>query len=99
VAKTKTVRKKTRARKKNPLYVVTNDGKDVESASNFLEAWCKKMGVDFIYQFVKGYIDALVASINSYPMLVALKRKLEEFIAFLEGVMATVPGLGLLAKA
>ena len=39
-------KKKTKnTKKKNPLYVVTNEGKDVETADNFWDAMVKKFNL------------------------------------------------------
>lgn len=76
---------------KNPLYVVTNDGKDVESAENYIELFFKKAGLDFVYKFVIDYLEALIQSVNSYPMLVEIRRLIDQAIEALSKVVKVLP--------
>lgn len=84
----KTVKKKNTQRRNkkntNPLYVVSNDGKDVEEASNYIELFFKKMGMDSVYEFLMSYLTGLLEMVNSYPMLVEINRVLEQIVAILE---------------
>ena len=67
-------------KKKNPLYIVTNDGKDVESADNHIEALFKKAGLDFIYKFIMEYFKALLETVNSYPMFLEVKKFIDKAV-------------------
>lgn len=86
-----------RPKRENPLYVVTNQGKDVESASGLFDAMIKRLGVapivyllgDIFYEILK----ALLNQVNSYPLLVAAQEILSKLIQQLEELMARL-GLG-----
>ena len=70
-------------RKKNPLYVVTNKGKDVEIAKNYLDALIKLLGIAPVIDFIKFIINFMVERVTSYSTFVQLKNFLDNVI---EGV-------------
>ncbi len=85
----------------NPLYVVTNQGKDVETASGPLDALIKSLGLapaasfisHIIEEFIAQFTQFLAASINSYPLLVAAQAFLKQWIHTFEMLLARL-GLG-----
>lgn len=81
----KKVTKKVKTKRKvNPLYVVTNDGKDVEAASNYIELLFKKLGLDFVYEMMAEYLKGLLELVNSYPMLVEINKIIEQVVDAME---------------
>jgi len=79
--KRKTAKKKTtkKANKKNPLYVVTNDGRDVESANSLLDAAVKKFNLQPAIDLIWKVLEMLAKQLNSYAALVWLEKELIRF--------------------
>lgn len=81
----------------NPLYVVTNKGRDVEQAEGFMDAMVKRFGLgpglDFFSEVFFQLLNALLAQVYSYPMLVAVQKSLQQLIHQFELLMARL-GLG-----
>ena len=78
----------TNRKKKNPLYVVTNKGKDIEEADGFFHALIKKLGIEDALKMLMEIFNSLwemvckYGAINEAQKLVdqwheALKRLLE----------------------
>ena len=68
-------------KKKNPLYVVTNDGKDVQAADGVIEALCKKLGLEPVVQFFQAFIESILQQVNSYAMLKSVNEMLTNLLA------------------
>ena len=64
--------------RKNPLYVVTNNGKDVERVRSLWDALVKKFGIGPLVEFINIMLQQLFALVTSYPMLVAVNRYLNQ---------------------
>ena len=81
----------------NPLYVVTNQGKDVEEASGLFDLLIKKLGIspylEGLSNALNMLIELLVSQINSYPLLVEAQKLLEKLIYQIEISLARL-GLG-----
>ena len=60
----------------NPLYVVTNDGKDVTSADNLWDAVVTKFNLKPLIDLLLVIFEALAKQINSYAALVWLNEEL-----------------------
>lgn len=71
-------------KKKNPLYVVTNKGRDVEAAETIFDALVKRFGLGPIFKFLDEILEELLknllAQISSYALLVAAQKMLSEMI-------------------
>lgn len=80
-----TTQKKSR-KKKNPLFVVTNKGQDVEMATHYGEALLKLLGLENAWKFLMDILCDVLKSVKSYPMVVAIKEWLDDV---LEKLMAT----------
>ena len=65
---------------KNPLYVVTNSGKDVEAALGYFDAVIKKLGLQPLVDFIDEILRILIENITSYPMLVAVNDFLSDLV-------------------
>ncbi len=84
---------------KNPLYVIKNNGVDVESAQNFFELLLKKFNLEPTLNFINTVIMPtlqdyfqkltveLFSKVDSYPMLIEVK-KIYDF--FLEKVITLI---------
>lgn len=63
-------KKKTKnQKKKNPLYVVTNEGKDVETAENFWDAIVKRFNLAPLLEVAEFLLQAMMKYVQSYAML------------------------------
>ena len=58
----------------NPLYVVRNNGVDVEAASGILDMLLKKTGIDQILPILENIMAILFSQVNSYPMFMEVKK-------------------------
>tara|TARA_R110000868_G_scaffold61524_4_gene186990 strand:- start:3082 stop:3354 length:273 start_codon:yes stop_codon:yes gene_type:complete len=80
------VNKKT----KNPLYVVTNDGKDVLEANGLFDALFKRLGIEPLIAQLEGLMQALLAMVTSYAVFSVVKEWLDQFVALLESIIKKV---------
>ena len=58
----------------NPLYVVSNNGVDVEAASSLIDLILKKTGIDQMIPFLENIMSILLSQVNSYPMFLEVKK-------------------------
>ena len=62
------------AKSKNPLYVVKNNGVDVEEAVSYLDLILKKLNLDALIPVVQAIVDTLFQEVKSYPMFLEVKK-------------------------
>jgi hypothetical protein len=67
-------------KKNNPLYHISNDGKDVESVSGFIELVVKKLGLDPVVSMLEEFFQFLMDQVTSYAMFTAVKDIFDELI-------------------
>lgn len=81
----------------NPLYVVTNKGRDIEQAESLVDALVKRFGltpgIRFLSDVFSQILNSLLAQVYSYPLLVAAQQALQQLIHQFELLMARL-GLG-----
>lgn len=86
--------KKTTTKRKNPLFVVTNKGKDVEQAQTFLDALFKKIGLSHtvkeMEKNLQEFIHFLFSLVKNYAVFMAVKNILDQVVAKLEAVVKAV---------
>ncbi|MBY0414491.1 MAG: hypothetical protein K2Q18_10010 [Bdellovibrionales bacterium] len=58
----------------NPLYVVRNNGVDVEAANSLLDLLLKKTGIDQIIPILENIMAILLSQVTSYPMFMEVKK-------------------------
>lgn len=58
----------------NPLYVVRNNGVDVEAASSILDLILKKTGLDQLVPVLENILAMILSQVNSYPMFMEVKK-------------------------
>lgn len=68
----------------NPLYVVTNQGQDVEAVANFWDALVKKFHLRPFIEAFEAIFNELFEIVKSYPLLVSAQKTLNEFIEKIE---------------
>lgn len=82
------------AKKKNPLFVVTNKGKDVEHAKNMFEVLVKKLGltktVSEIERAFHDFIQFLMSFIQNYAFFIAIKNMLDAMVEKLEAFVKII---------
>jgi hypothetical protein len=60
--------------KKNPLYVVSKNGVDVEAANNILELLIKKTGIDKVLPVLENIMALILSQVTSYPVFMEVKK-------------------------
>jgi hypothetical protein len=74
----------------NPLYVVTNKGKDVEEATGVLNALLKRLGLEDAVAIIGQLIKSMLEQVQSYAFFVEAKRILDQLVALLENILKMV---------
>lgn len=75
------------AKNSNPLYAVTNNGKDIEEVSDYLELIITKLGLTPVVEFLDNLLLSLFEMISSYAVFVAVQAYIDELIQKLESLM------------
>jgi len=65
---------------KNPLYVVTNKGRDVESALGHLDALIIKLGLRPVLDFFDDMLKIVLEQVQNYAMFLAIKQFIDDLI-------------------
>ncbi len=78
------------AKKNNPLYAVTNKGKDIEEVSGYVDLLITKLGLNPILEFFEELIDFLLKQISSYASFVAMKEFLDDLVSKLDLLFSQV---------
>lgn len=58
----------------NPLYVVRNNGVDVEEANGLLELFLKRTGLDKMMPMLETMVQLLLSQVESYAVFIELKK-------------------------
>ena len=74
------MRPKNKKKSNNPLYVVTNNGKDVEPVGNYYEAFIKKFGLEPIVSFLESMLELLLAQVTNYAGFAFIKELFDELM-------------------
>ncbi|WP_417335012.1 hypothetical protein [Halobacteriovorax marinus] len=64
----------------NPLYHVSNDGRDVEHVNNIFELLIKKFGLTPVIDFLESMFQFMLDEVKSYPIFLLLKDMLDQII-------------------
>ncbi len=59
---------------KNPLYVVSKNGVDVEAASGIWDLLLKKTGFDQVIPLLENILAFILSQVNSYPVFIEIKK-------------------------
>lgn len=62
----------------NPLYVVRNNGVDVESANGILELLMKKTGLDKIMPMLETFMQIILSQVQSYAVFIEVKKMFDQ---------------------
>ena len=72
---------------KNPLYVVSNSGQDVESVTSYLELVIKKFGLRPYLDVLDSLVAMLTNQVGNYGFFVALQEFIDHIVAQIEKVV------------
>ncbi|MCK6594220.1 MAG: hypothetical protein L6Q33_03400 [Bacteriovoracaceae bacterium] len=75
------------AKTKNPLYVVKNNGVDVEVAISFFDLMLKKFNLEAIVPIFEAVVQAILSEVNSYPVFLEVKKMLDLFFEQFIGIL------------
>lgn len=78
------------SKKNNPLFVVTNKGKDVEIAESFVDALVKKFNLQPMINIVEMIYQFLLEKVNSYATFQILQKFLDDLVLSLENILKTI---------
>lgn len=75
---------------KNPLFVVTNQGQDVEMAEGFFDAFIKKFNLEPVMNFLDILWEILLSQVSNFAMFQVVKSLVDEVVEFLEKTVKKV---------
>ena len=81
---------KNSSKRKNPLYVVTNDGKDVESADTLWDAVVKRFNLQPLIDILMTLMEMIAKQVNSYAALVWFNEELTRINEFVDSTLKKV---------
>jgi len=84
---------KNKAKKMNPLFVVTNAGQDVEEVDNWWNYAINKLGLNAYMTYFEEMIQYLLSHVNNYGALAFVNAWLEQIVNFLESTLNKGEGL------
>ncbi len=62
----------------NPLYVVRNNGVDVEAANGILELLLKKTGLDKMVPMLEAVMEMILSQVQSYAVFIEVKKMFDK---------------------
>ncbi|MBG09226.1 MAG: hypothetical protein CME68_10740 [Halobacteriovoraceae bacterium] len=74
-------------KKKNPLFVVTNAGQDVEEVEGWWDYALNKLGLNAYATYFEEMVQFLLSQVNSYGALEFMNTWLEQIIDFLQSTL------------
>ncbi len=74
---------------KNPLYVVTNNGAQVEQAKDLLDLLIKKFNLAPVIEILKVFLKMLSENVKSYAMFVEVKNLIDKYLAMIMPLLQT----------
>jgi phage-related protein len=75
---------------KNPLYVVTNSGKDIEQASGLADLIIKKLGLGPVIDTLENILAWLWDQVKDYPTFVMVKGVIDSIVDSIQSLMSLV---------
>lgn len=74
----------------NPLFVVTNNGQDVEEAQGLFDALVKKLGLEPLIEFMNTIIQMIMEQVGGMVALELVRGFLDELVDALEKILKLV---------
>ena len=62
----------------NPLYVVRNNGVDVEEANGILELILKKTGLDKMIPILETFMQMILSQVQTYAVFIEVKKMFDK---------------------
>lgn len=75
-------------KKLNPLYVVSKNGKDVESAANLFDVFLKRTGLDQVINVLEIVLAELLAQVKSYAVFIEVKKMIDNLLSAILAIIA-----------
>ena len=75
---------------KNPLYVVTNQGQDVQEAENLIDALIKKLGLEETIKTLEGLLGMMLEMVKSYAFFQVVQQWVDQIVATLEKILKMI---------
>ncbi len=75
---------------KNPLFVVSNKGMDVEEATGLFDALVKRFGLGPWVELLNSYIETFLMMASNYGAFVALKKYIDQVVDLIEELIKKV---------
>ena len=75
------------AKKKNPLFVVTNAGQDIEEVDSLWDYAMSKLGLKAYATYFEEMIQYILSEVNNYEALKFVNIWLEQIIDFLQSAI------------
>ncbi len=72
------------SKNKNPLYVVTQNGKVVEEAKGHLDRIVKQLNLGPVIKMWEELVAFLLSQVKSYPMLVVVQKFVDQWVTLLD---------------
>lgn len=72
---------------KNPLYVVTNEGRDVEGVATYIELIIKKFGLKPYIDLLESMIAMITNQVGNYGFFLALQNFVDHIAEQIEKMM------------
>ena len=72
--------KKSNKKSTNPLYVVRNNGVDVEEANGILELILKKTGLDKMIPILETFMQIILSQVQSYAVFIGVKKMFDNIL-------------------
>ncbi|MEC8623376.1 MAG: hypothetical protein VXY34_01045 [Bdellovibrionota bacterium] len=76
-----------KAKKKNPLFVVTNAGQDIEEVDSWWSYALNKLGLNVYMTYFEEMIQFLLSQVNNYGALEFMNTWLEQVIELLQSTL------------
>ena len=76
-----------KAKKKNPLFVVTNAGQDIEEVDSWWSYALNKLGLNVYMTYFEEMIQFLLSQVNNYGALEFMNTWLEQIIELLQSTL------------
>ena len=74
----------------NPLFVVTNQGKDIEQAEGFIDALIKKYGLKPMLELFNSLIVLITENLKGHTAVLILSGLIDDFVDALESLLKMI---------
>ncbi len=62
----------------NPLYVIRNNGLDVEEANGLLELLLKRSGLDKMIPLLESFFELILSQVQTYAIFIEIKKMYDQ---------------------